>query len=319
MKRPSVAKMMQSACEKQILIPAFNIAYLPMMRPVARTLERLGTFGLAEVAMPDVTRFGAKSFDAVAAEYRKEANPEFVALHLDHVPVIDEEHKRLDWEKLIRKGLDLGLRVGHARRLAPAAGGEHRGRAEGGRDVPPEGRRRGGTRRGARTRGRADPAVRGTLPDEEGIHRPGRGAAVREGDRRGLALAWPSAASTARSPARARTRRRSPRGCTSSTCACCTRSPACRWCSTAARACRRNPSSTASATASPRSTSARRSDRLTRGRSPPARARKAAQDAVAAKVEELIVQVYGIAVAGSCGSNAACSSVRTPRRTAQTI
>jgi ketose-bisphosphate aldolase len=99
--------MMQSACEKQILIPAFNIAYLPMTRPVAQTLERLGTFGLAEVAMPDVTRFGAKSFDAVAAEYRKEANPEFVALHLDHVPVIDEEHKRLDWEKLIRKGLDL--------------------------------------------------------------------------------------------------------------------------------------------------------------------------------------------------------------------
>jgi ketose-bisphosphate aldolase len=99
--------MMQAACEKRILIPAFNIAYLPMTRPVAQTLERLGTFGLAEVAMPDVTRFGAKSFDAVAAEYRKEANPEFVALHLDHVPVIDEEHKRLDWEKLIRKGLDL--------------------------------------------------------------------------------------------------------------------------------------------------------------------------------------------------------------------
>jgi len=109
MKRPSVAKLMQSACEKHILIPAFNIAYLPMTRPVAETLERLGTFGLAEVAMPDVTRFGAKSFDAVAAEYRKEANPEFVALHLDHIPVIDEEHKRLDWEKLIRKGLDLGF------------------------------------------------------------------------------------------------------------------------------------------------------------------------------------------------------------------
>ena len=109
MKRPSVAEMMRSACEKQILIPAFNIAYLPMTQPVARTLERLGAFGLAEVAMPDVTRFGAKSFDAVAAEYRKEANPEFVALHLDHVPVIDEEHKRLDWEKLIRKGLGLGF------------------------------------------------------------------------------------------------------------------------------------------------------------------------------------------------------------------
>jgi len=100
--------MMQSACEKQILIPAFNIAYLPMTRPVARTLERLGTFGLIEAAMPDIKRFGAKSFEAVADEYRKEANPEFVALHLDHIPVIDEEHKRLDWESFIRKGVASG-------------------------------------------------------------------------------------------------------------------------------------------------------------------------------------------------------------------
>jgi ketose-bisphosphate aldolase len=100
--------MMQAACEKRILIPAFNIAYLPMTRPVAQTLERLGTFGLIEVAMPDITRFGAKSFEAVADEYRKEANPEFVALHLDHIPVIDEEHKRLDWESFIRKGVASG-------------------------------------------------------------------------------------------------------------------------------------------------------------------------------------------------------------------
>jgi ketose-bisphosphate aldolase len=108
MKRPSVAKMMKSACEKQILIPAFNIAYLPMTRPVAQTLKRLGTFGLIEAAMPDITRFGAESFEAVAAEYRKEADPEFVALHLDHIPVIDEEHMRLDWESFIRKGVAAG-------------------------------------------------------------------------------------------------------------------------------------------------------------------------------------------------------------------
>jgi len=100
---------MQSAWEKHVLVPAFNIAYLPMMRPVARTLERLNTFGLAEVARPDVEKFGAGSYAAVVAEFRKEANPEFAALHLDHVPVIDEEGRRVDWEKLIREGLDLGF------------------------------------------------------------------------------------------------------------------------------------------------------------------------------------------------------------------
>ena len=109
MKRPDVGTMMKRACERHILIPAFNIAYLPMMRPVCKTLERLKTFGLAEAARPDVEKFGAKSFEAVAAEFRKEANPEFVALHLDHIPVIDEDRQRVEWEKLIQTGLDLGF------------------------------------------------------------------------------------------------------------------------------------------------------------------------------------------------------------------
>ena len=109
MKRPSVQVLMKRACERHVLIPAFNIAYLPMVRPVCKALERLNTFGLAEVARPDVEKFGAKSFEAVAKEFQKERNPEVVALHLDHTPVIDEDGQRVDWEKLIRLGLDLGF------------------------------------------------------------------------------------------------------------------------------------------------------------------------------------------------------------------
>ena len=109
MKRAHVSQLMKRACEKGILIPAFNIAYLPMMKPVVKTLERIGTFGLAEVARPDVEKFGAKSLKAVAEEYRKDANVEFVGLHLDHVPVVDEEGKRVDWEKIIKEGLNLGF------------------------------------------------------------------------------------------------------------------------------------------------------------------------------------------------------------------
>ena len=108
MKRPHVSEMMQRACERRILVPAFNIAYLPMMRPVVRTLERLGTFGLVEVARPDVERFGAESFEAVATAYGDEANPEFVGLHLDHIPVIDEAGLDVDWEPLIEEALELG-------------------------------------------------------------------------------------------------------------------------------------------------------------------------------------------------------------------
>ena len=109
MNRPHVSEIMKTACDRRILIPAFNIAYIPMMRPVVKALERSGTFGLVEVARPDVERFGAESFRAVAAAYRTEADPEFVGLHMDHIPVIDEDGRRVEWEPLIEEGLALGF------------------------------------------------------------------------------------------------------------------------------------------------------------------------------------------------------------------
>jgi fructose/tagatose bisphosphate aldolase len=56
-----------------------------------------------------VTLFGAKSAAAVAESFRREANPEFTALHLDHVAVVDAEGNRDDWERWIQEGLDLGF------------------------------------------------------------------------------------------------------------------------------------------------------------------------------------------------------------------
>ena len=108
MNRPHVQELMRRACARHILIPAFNIAYLPMVLPVAETLKRLNTFGLLEVARPDVAKFGAESFAAVAQAYREEADPEFVGLHLDHIPAIDEDGLDVDWAPLIQDGLDLG-------------------------------------------------------------------------------------------------------------------------------------------------------------------------------------------------------------------
>jgi len=59
------------------------------------------------VARPDVEKFGAGSIAAVAEEFRAKADRRLVRLHLDHVPVIDEEGKRIDWQSLIQQGLDL--------------------------------------------------------------------------------------------------------------------------------------------------------------------------------------------------------------------
>jgi len=106
--KTSVGEIMRRAYEKSILIPAFNVAYLPMIKPIVDTLNRMHTFGLVEVARPDVERFGAKSFQSVAEEYHSLGDRNFTRLHLDHIPVIDEEGKRVDWRSLIKTGLDLG-------------------------------------------------------------------------------------------------------------------------------------------------------------------------------------------------------------------
>ncbi|MFQ6066386.1 MAG: class II fructose-bisphosphate aldolase, partial [bacterium] len=102
-----VAEILRNACQKRILIPAFNVAYIPMVRPIVDTLKATSTFGLVEVARPDVEKFGAESFQRVAEEYYSLADRRFSRLHLDHIPVIDEDGRRVDWESLIRSALDL--------------------------------------------------------------------------------------------------------------------------------------------------------------------------------------------------------------------
>jgi len=98
----------REAHSEHVLIPAFNAAYLAMIEPICRGLVELDCFGLVEVSRPDIERWGAKSIDAVAAEYRNWANPRHTGLHLDHVPVIDEEGHEVDWRGMIRSGLDCG-------------------------------------------------------------------------------------------------------------------------------------------------------------------------------------------------------------------
>ena len=99
--------IMQEAYEKHIVVPAFNVPYLPMIKPVVDSLKEFETFGLVEVARPDIEKFGAESLRAVADEFYKCADRKYVRLHQDHVPVIDEDGQRVDWQTLIQEALDL--------------------------------------------------------------------------------------------------------------------------------------------------------------------------------------------------------------------
>ena len=60
---------------------------------------------MVEVARPDVEKFEARSFQAAAEEFSRYADREYVRLHQDHIPVIDEDGQRVDWESLIKEAI----------------------------------------------------------------------------------------------------------------------------------------------------------------------------------------------------------------------
>jgi len=109
LRESSLNKIMRKAYLAHIVVPAFNIAYLPMVKPIISALKELACFGLVEVARPDIEKFGAQSLSAVKQEYEKYADKAYTRLHQDHVPVIDEDGKRVDWKTLIQEALDLGF------------------------------------------------------------------------------------------------------------------------------------------------------------------------------------------------------------------
>jgi ketose-bisphosphate aldolase len=103
----SLKDIMARAYQRHVVVPAFNVAYLPMLKPIADTLKAERSFGLVEVARPDIEMFGAQSYQAVAAEFTGQVDRRFVRLHQDHVPVIDQDQQRVDWRPLIDEALQL--------------------------------------------------------------------------------------------------------------------------------------------------------------------------------------------------------------------
>jgi ketose-bisphosphate aldolase len=103
-----VSELMIRAAERHVLVPAFNVAHLPMVEPICTTLADLRTFGLAEVSRIDLMKFGAGSLEAVAEECREHADSAFTRLHLDHTPVIDEDGQTVDWQPIVAEALELG-------------------------------------------------------------------------------------------------------------------------------------------------------------------------------------------------------------------
>jgi ketose-bisphosphate aldolase len=105
---PNVGQIMRNAQALGLGIPAFNIPYLPMMQPVCRAVKDADAFALIEVARLEWMKFESKSLAAVAEEFGRWADRVHVRLHLDHVPVIDEDHARVDYMPIFQEAVSLG-------------------------------------------------------------------------------------------------------------------------------------------------------------------------------------------------------------------
>jgi len=101
--------IIRKAAEKGLVVPAFNAPYLPMVEPIVRAIVDQDCFALVETARPEWIKFEAHSAAAVMKEYQKWAQPDYMAIHLDHVPVIDEDLQRVDYVEIIQEALDLGF------------------------------------------------------------------------------------------------------------------------------------------------------------------------------------------------------------------
>ncbi len=104
----STGQIITRARELGLGIPGFNVAHLPMTEPIIKAVADQDSFALVEVSRIDWLKFGAGSPKAVIEEFKRWEAPDHVRMHLDHVPVIDEDHKNVDYRAVITEAIRLG-------------------------------------------------------------------------------------------------------------------------------------------------------------------------------------------------------------------
>ena len=105
---PDLRLIVQNALQAGVAIPAFNVPYLPMIEPVVQAVADQNSFAMIETARLEWFKFEAGGPDAVAQEFFRWQNPDHISLHLDHIPVIDEDGQRVDYLADINQAIDLG-------------------------------------------------------------------------------------------------------------------------------------------------------------------------------------------------------------------
>jgi len=100
--------VIKKAQVNKTVIPAFNIPYLAMVKPVIEAICDEECAAMVQVARLEWKKFQSKSLEVVAEEYFKCYDPEHTMLHLDHVPAVDEDLQKVDVLPIIERALRAG-------------------------------------------------------------------------------------------------------------------------------------------------------------------------------------------------------------------
>ncbi len=95
------------ARELGVCIPAFNIPHPEMLKPIAEAIRDENSVAMIQVARVEWEKMYSVSLENIADEYAKYKN-QHTLLHLDHIPVVDEDYKDVDYMSLIRRALRAG-------------------------------------------------------------------------------------------------------------------------------------------------------------------------------------------------------------------
>ena len=98
----------RKALENGLVVPAFNVPYPPMLKPIAQAIVDEDSVAMIQVARLEWEKFESVSLEHIAEEYAKYAVEGHTLLHLDHVPVIDEDHLEVDYISLIERAIRAG-------------------------------------------------------------------------------------------------------------------------------------------------------------------------------------------------------------------
>ena len=100
--------IVRKALENGLVVPAFNIPHPPMLKAIAQAIKDENSVAMIQVARLEWEKFESKSLENIAEEYAKYAVEGHTLLHLDHVPVIDEDHKEVDYIPIIKRAIAAG-------------------------------------------------------------------------------------------------------------------------------------------------------------------------------------------------------------------